>query len=94
MELDAPPPASPLVVGAGVVGAFSAAADGVLDGIAVVEAATAVGVVGTPDAAATPLDFGCSSAVAAGGGGGTTLGVEGEEALTNKGWVKTRQHNR
>jgi hypothetical protein len=37
------PPASPLMAGAGAVGTSSAAADGVLDGIAVVEAAVAIG---------------------------------------------------
>jgi hypothetical protein len=42
MELDAPP-ASPLMVGVGAVGPSSTAADDVLDGIAVVEAAVAVG---------------------------------------------------
>jgi hypothetical protein len=47
MELDAPP-ALTSMAGAGVVVASSAAADGVLDGIAVVEAVVAVGAVGTP----------------------------------------------
>jgi hypothetical protein len=28
------------------------------------------------------------------GGGGAALGAEGEEALTNKGWVKTRRHDK
>jgi hypothetical protein len=42
MELDAPP-TSPSMAGVGAVGASSAVADGVLDGIAVVEAAVAVG---------------------------------------------------
>jgi hypothetical protein len=102
------PPASPLMVGVGAVGTSSAAADGVLDGITVVEAAVAVGAVGTPSAA-TPLDVGAAaagppagawepgsavSAIAAGGGGGTTLGAEEEEALTSKGWVKTRRHDK
>jgi hypothetical protein len=54
IELDAPP-TSTLMAGAGIVGASSAAADGVLDGIAVVEAAVAVRAVGTPSAAAAPL---------------------------------------
>jgi hypothetical protein len=108
MELDTPP-ASPSVAGAGAVGASFAAADGVLDGIAIVEAVAAVGAVRTPSAAATPLDVGAVavgpptgawepggavSAAAAEGGGGTTLGAEGEEAMTSKGWVKTRQHGK
>jgi hypothetical protein len=102
-------PASPSMTGVGAVGTSSAAANGVLDGIAVVEAAVAVGAVGTPSTAAMPLDIaaaaarppagawepgGTVSAAAAGGGGGTTLGAEGEEALTSKGWVKTCRHNR
>jgi hypothetical protein len=53
MEMDVPP-ASPSMAGAGAVGASSAAADGVLDGITVVEAAVAVGAVGTPSTAAAP----------------------------------------
>jgi hypothetical protein len=28
------------------------------------------------------------------GGGGATLGAEGEEILTSKGWVKTRRHDK
>jgi hypothetical protein len=46
MELDAPP-APPSMVGEGAVGTSSAAADGVLYGIAVVEAVVAVGAVAT-----------------------------------------------
>jgi hypothetical protein len=105
MELDAPPrrPSND------AVGAPSTAYDGVLDGIAVVEAVAAAGAVGTPSAAAAPLGIGAAatgptagawgpggavSAAAAGGGGGTTLGAEGEEALTSKGWVKTRRHDK
>ena len=61
MELDAPL-VSPSVAGVGAVGASFAAADGVLDGIAVVEAVVAVGAVGTPFAAATPLDIGAAAA--------------------------------
>jgi hypothetical protein len=61
MELDAPP-ASPLMAGVGAVGTSSAAADGVLDGIAVVEAAVAVGAVGTSSTVATPLDVGAAVA--------------------------------
>jgi hypothetical protein len=95
--------------GAGAVGASSAAADGVLDGIAIVEAVAAVGAVGTSSAAATLLGVGAAaagppagakgpggavSAVAAGSGGGMTLGVEGEKALTNSGWVKTHRHDK
>jgi hypothetical protein len=108
MELDVPP-ASTSMAGAGAVRASSVAADGVLYDIAVVEAVVAVGAVGTPSTAATLLDVGAAaagpparawepggavSAAAAGGGGGAALGVEGEEALTSKGWVKTRRHNR
>jgi hypothetical protein len=106
LELNAPP-ASTLITAAGAATASSTAADGVLDGIAVVEAVVAIGAIGTPSAAVAPLGVGAAaarptarawgpddpvSAVAAGGGGGTTLGAEGEEALTSKGWVKTYQH--
>jgi hypothetical protein len=106
LELDAPP-ASTSIAAAGAAAVSSAAANGVLDDIAVVEAVTAVEVVGTPSAAAAPLGVGAAiarptagawgpddavSAVETGGGGGTTLGAEGEEALTNKGWVKTCRH--
>jgi hypothetical protein len=108
MELDAPP-ASTSMARAGTAGASSAAADGVLDGITVVEAVAVVGAVGTPYATAALLGVGTAaagppagawgpggavSAAATGGGGGTTLGVEGEEALTSKGWVKTRRHDK
>jgi hypothetical protein len=94
---------------AGAVGASSATADGVFDDMAVIEAVVAVGAVGTPSAAVAPLGVGAAaagppagawepggavSAAAARGGGGTTLGAEGEEALTNKGWVKTRPHDK
>jgi hypothetical protein len=61
MELDAPP-LSPSMAGVGVVGTSPAVADGVLDGIAVVEAAVAVGAVGTSSAAATLLDVGAAAA--------------------------------
>jgi hypothetical protein len=69
----------------------------------------AVGAAGTPSAAAAPLDVGTAtagppdgawepdgavSAAAAGGGEGAALGVEGEEALTSKGWVKTRRYDK
>jgi hypothetical protein len=102
-------PVSTLMAGAGAVGTSSAATDSVLDGIAVVEAAAAIGAVGTPSAAVAPLDVGAAAAgppagawgpggavstAAAGCGGGATLGAEGEEALTSKVWVKTRRHNR
>jgi hypothetical protein len=98
MELDAPP-ASTSMVGAGAVGASSAATDGVLDDIAVVEAVPAVRAVGTRWRCAAPLGVGAAavgplarawgpdgavSAAATRGGGGTTLGAEGEEALTSK----------
>jgi hypothetical protein len=67
----------------------------------------AVGVVGTPSTAVAPHGVGAAaarpttrawepdgavSAAAARGGGGTTLGAEGEKALTSKGWVKTCRH--
>jgi hypothetical protein len=42
MELDAPP-VSPSMVGVGAVRPSSTATDGVLDGIAIVEAAVAIG---------------------------------------------------
>jgi hypothetical protein len=61
MELDAPP-ASPLMAGVGAVGTSSAAADGVLDDIAVIEAVVAVGAVGTSSTVATPLDVGAAAA--------------------------------
>ena len=108
MELDAPP-ASTLMAGTSAAGASSAVADSILDDITVVEAVIAVGAVGTPSAAAVLLGVGASaagppaeawgpsgavSAVVAGGGGGTTLGSEGEEALTSKGWVKTCRHDK
>jgi hypothetical protein len=106
LELDAPPASTSIAV-AGAAVASSAAVDGVLDGIAVVEVVAAVGAVGTPSTAAAPLGVGAAiarpiagawgpncvvSTIAARGGGGTTLGVEGEEALTSKGWVKTCRH--
>jgi hypothetical protein len=106
LELDAPP-ASTSIAAAGAAAASYVVADGVLNGIAVVEAVVAVGVVGTPSNAAAPLGVGAAvarptagawglddavSVVAAGGGGGTTLGAEGEEALTSRGWVKTCRH--
>jgi hypothetical protein len=106
LELDAHP-ASTSIAAAGAAGASPVAADGVLDGIVVVEAVAAVGTVGTPSTAAAPLGVGAAaagptagawgpggavSAAAAGGGGGTTLEAEGEEALTSKGWAKTCQH--
>jgi hypothetical protein len=47
---------------AGAAGASSAAADGVLDGIAVVEAMAVVRAVGTPSAAAAPLGDGAAAA--------------------------------
>jgi hypothetical protein len=108
MERDAPP-ALTSMAGVGAARASSATADGVLDGITVVEDVAAVGAVGTPSAAATPLGVGAAavgplvgawgpsgtiSAAAARGEGGMTLGAEGEEALTSKGWIKTRQHDK
>jgi hypothetical protein len=106
LELDVPP-ASTSIAAAGAATASSAAVDSVLDDITVIEAVAAVGAVGTPSAAAAPLGVGAAAArptagawgpdgavstVAVGGGGGTTLGAEGEEALTSKGWVKTYRH--
>jgi hypothetical protein len=60
MELDAPP-ASPSTAGVGAVGTSSAAADSVLDGIAIVEATVAVGVVGTTPTTVTPLGVGAAT---------------------------------
>jgi hypothetical protein len=95
------------MAGVGAVGTSSAAADDVLDGIAVVEVVVAFRAVGT-SSSAMPIDVGAAvagppagasepggavSTAAAGGGAGTTLGAEGEEALTSKGSVKTRQHD-
>jgi hypothetical protein len=54
-------PASTSMVGAGAAGASSAAANGVLDGITVVEAVAAAGAVGTPSAAAAPLGVGAAA---------------------------------
>jgi hypothetical protein len=94
---------------AGTAKASSTATNGVLDDIAFVEAVAAVGAVGTPSTAATPLGVGAAaaglpagawgpscavSAAAAGGDGGTTLGAEGEEALIGKQWVKTYRHDK
>jgi hypothetical protein len=108
LELAAPP-ASTSIVATSVVGASSAATDGVLDDIAVVEAVVAIGTVGTPSDIAAPLGVGAAvagsiagawgpggtvSAVAARGEGGTALGVEEEEALINKGWVKAHRHGK
>jgi hypothetical protein len=61
MELAAPP-ASTSMEGVGAVGASPAAADGVLDDIAVVEAVAAVRAVGTPSAAGAPLGVGAAAA--------------------------------
>jgi hypothetical protein len=61
MELDAPP-TSPSMAGVGAVGPSSTAADGVLDGITVVEAAVAVGrvaVAGGGPPAPLPADACC-----------------------------------
>jgi hypothetical protein len=97
------------MAGVGAVRASSTVVDGVLDDIAVVEAVVAVGADVIPSAAAAPLDVGATAAgppagawgpggavsvAAAGGGGGMALGAEGEEALTRKGWVKTRRHDK
>jgi hypothetical protein len=76
---------------AGAVGSSSTTADDVFDDIAIIEAAAAVDAAGTPSAAVAPLDVGTAAgpgdtilAATAGGGGCTTLGAEGEEALTSK----------
>jgi hypothetical protein len=81
------------MVGTGVAGTSSAAADGVLDGVTIVEAAVAAD--GSPatllaDACCWEPDppVGMVSSV-----GGAPLEAEGEEALTSKGWVKTCRHN-
>jgi hypothetical protein len=50
------------MAGVGAVGTSSAAADGVLDGIAIVEAAVAVGAVDTSSVAATPSDADAAAA--------------------------------
>jgi hypothetical protein len=99
MELDAPF-ASPLMAGVGAVGPSSAAADGVLDDIAVVGAAVVVGAVaaarGGPPVP-LPADAYCWKPDLSGmvsGEGGTALGAEEEEALTSKGWVKTSRHDK
>jgi hypothetical protein len=60
MELGAPRPT--LDAGVSAVGTSSAAADGVLDGIAIVEVAVAVGAVGTSSAATTLLDVSVAAA--------------------------------
>jgi hypothetical protein len=60
LELDAPPTLTSIAAGAAA--ASSAAADGVLDGITVVEAVEAVGAVGTPSAAVAPLGVGATVA--------------------------------
>jgi hypothetical protein len=88
------------MVGVGAVGPSSAAADGVLDGIAVVGAAVAVGAVaaaGGGPPAPLPADACCwklDPPDMVSGGGGVALGAEGEEALTSKEWVKTRRHDK
>jgi hypothetical protein len=75
---------SPPMVGAGTTRTSSAAANGVLDDVTVVEAMVAAG--GSP--APLPADACCwepdSPAGMISGGGGTPLGAEGEEALANK----------
>jgi hypothetical protein len=90
--MDAPPASSP-IIGAGASGTSSTAADGVLDGVAVVEAAVAAdGLPTTP-----PADACCwepdPQAGMVSGGGGALLEAEGEEALASKGWVKTCRRN-
>jgi hypothetical protein len=50
------------MAGVGAVGTSSSAVDGVLDGITVVEAVVAIGVVGTSSASTTPLDVGVAAA--------------------------------
>jgi hypothetical protein len=78
------------MAGVGVVGPSSTAADGVLDGIAVVGAAVAVGAVAAAGGGPpTPLlaDACCWKPDPPGmvsSGGGAALGAEGEEALTSK----------
>jgi hypothetical protein len=76
MELDAPP-VSTSMAGEEAVGASSVAADGVLDDIAVVEAAAAVGAVGTPSDAAAPLGVGAAAA-------GPPVGAWGPVALSRR----------
>jgi hypothetical protein len=103
------PPASTSIVGTCAARAFSVAADGVLDDIVIVEAVAIVEAVGTSFATATPLGVGAAAAgpiagawgpggavlvATTEGGGCTTLGAEGEEALTNSGWVKTHRRDK
>jgi hypothetical protein len=84
MELDAPP-VSPSMAGVGAVRTSSAAADGVLDGIAVVEAAVAVGAVaiaGGGPPTPLPADACCWKPNPPGmvsGGSGVALGAEGKK---------------
>jgi hypothetical protein len=85
------PLASPLMAGTGAAGTSSAAADGVLDGVAVVEAEVAVGAVaaaGGGPPAPLPADSCCWEPDLPAGvvpsGVVTPLGAEGEEALASK----------
>jgi hypothetical protein len=66
------PPTSTSIAASGVAEASSAATDGVLDDIAVVEAVAAVGAVGTPSAAAAPLGVGAAAARPTAGAWGPT----------------------
>jgi hypothetical protein len=98
-ELDAPP-ASPRVGEMGATGTSSTAADGVLDDVVVVEAEVAIGAVAAAEGgplAPLPGDSCCwepdPSTGVVPGGLGAPLGAEGEEALSGKGWVKTRWQN-
>jgi hypothetical protein len=65
------------MVEAGAARASSVAADGVLDGIAVVEAVAAIGAVGTSSAAAAPLGVGVADA-------GPPVGAWGPVALSRQ----------
>jgi hypothetical protein len=89
LELDAPP-ASTSIVETGADGASSAAADGILDGIAVVEAVAAVGAVGTPFAAAALPGVGAAAAGStAAAADGVLDGIAVVEAVAALGAVGT-----
>jgi hypothetical protein len=80
------------MVGAGATWASSSAADGVLDGITVVEAVVAARAVGTPSVAVAPLGVGAAAArppAGAWGAGGAILaaaaGARGRHDLGSRG---------
>jgi hypothetical protein len=94
IELDTPP-ASSLMAGTGAAGTSLAVADGVLNGVAVVEAEVAVGVdaaAGDGPPAPLPADYYCWEPDPPAGvvpdGVGVPLGAEGEEALASKDGIR------